>query len=123
MNDVNNYTVSGRLIKPPELRRTPTGIPVCDLYLATNKTQNKKESNEQITTIIPITLWNKTAEYWGEKLQRSDHILVVGELVNESNKNKKNINSKLKMYNPQVTLLQHTKPKRSNKDTIVVPFV
>ena len=44
MSDTNIYNVSGKLKKPPEVRRTPAGIAVCDLYLVTNKERNKKSN-------------------------------------------------------------------------------
>ena len=37
MDDINLYTVSGRLIKEPQVRTTPTGITVCDIYIAVIK--------------------------------------------------------------------------------------
>ena len=110
MSDTNIYNVSGKLKKPPEVRRTPAGIAVCDLYLVTNKERNKKSNSESIETIIPITLWNKSAEYWGKKLKKDDHIFVTGQLISENYKTKNDKTySKLKMYNPMVKILEKSK--------------
>ena len=122
MNDVNTCTVSGRLIKPPELRRTPTGISVCDLYLLTSKIlKNKKQTK----TVIPITLWNKNAEYWGNKLNKSDHILVTGSLNQEKpNKEYDNPPSQLKMYNPSINLIKSDiSTKKQNNRKLSIPSV
>ena len=84
MDNVNSCTVSGRLIKVPEMRTTPTKVKVCDLYIASNKYKKVKGIKTQFTTIIPITLWNKSAEFWGQKLNISDHIFITGELADDN---------------------------------------
>ena len=58
-SDVNNYTASGRLIKEPQVRETPSGIVVCDLFIIINKpkNKNKKIQGKIPPTILPITLW------------------------------------------------------------------
>jgi len=107
MTDVNVYNVSGKLKKPPEIRRTPTQIAVCDLYLVTDKKQKKKSTMQEVETVIPITLWNKSAEYWGARLKEGDHIFVTGQLVSENYKTKNNkVYTKLKMYDPMVKILK-----------------
>jgi len=120
MNDVNNCTVSGRLIKEPEVRKTPTGTVVCDLYLATNKYKKIKGIKQQFTTIIPVTLWNRTAEHWGTKLGTSDHIFVTGELVDDNFESldqegnlKYRTNGRLKMDNAEITLLNNKQIKKA----------
>jgi single-stranded DNA-binding protein len=113
MDDVNLYTVSGRLIKEPQMRKTPTGIIVCDIYIAVNRKNNKRGHKKQSTMIIPITLWEKPAEYWGERLDISDHIFASGELVdnnfeksNEKDDSRYKTNGRLKMYNAEIRLIE-----------------
>ena len=128
MNDVNNCTVSGRLIKQPEIRTTPAGTAVCDLYIATNKYKKIKGIKQQFTTIVPVTLWNKTAEHWGTKLNMSDHIFVTGELVDDNFESldqegnlKYRTTGRLKMDNAEITLLNQKQGKVSNQ--IKIPTV
>ena len=85
-SDVNNYTASGKLIKEPQVRETPSGITVCDLFIIINKPKNKNKNiqGKIAPTILPITLWEHSAEYWGDRLRKNDHIFVSGEMVDNN---------------------------------------
>ena len=130
MDDINLYTVSGRLIKEPQVRTTPTGITVCDIYIAVKKRNNKRGFKNKSTTIIPITLWEKSAEYWGERLDVSDHIFAAGELVDnnfeksdEKNETRYKTNGRLKLYNAEIKLIEeYTKYEEPSQHPSHIPI-
>jgi single-strand DNA-binding protein len=87
MNDVNNSTLSGHLVRDPENRVTPNGIPVCDILIASNhwvSNKNRPNGIERQTTYAKVTLWGTKAEKWGNVLHKGDKILVVGKLVDDN---------------------------------------
>ena len=55
MNDVK---LSGRLVRDPELKHTPNGVPVATFSLAVDRKFNREEAD-----FIPIVAWRKTAEF------------------------------------------------------------
>ena len=81
MGDVNRVFLKGRLTRNPEMRQTPSGSPVCDFSLATNRYIN----GEQKTTFHRCTCLNKTAEWLtGEKGGRvGDTLFVEGNMTND----------------------------------------
>lgn len=91
MSDINQVTLEGRLVRDPDLRSTPSGVSVCDIFLANNKTVKRpmgidQETTEfqQLTTFIKVTLWNDRAERWSDILKKGDKILVIGKLVDDN---------------------------------------
>lgn len=53
MNDVK---LSGRLVRDPELKHTPNGVPVATFSLAVDRKFNREEAD-----FVPIVAWRKTA--------------------------------------------------------------
>ena len=74
MENVNNVTVAGHLVKSAELRYTTTGKPVASFVVATNK---RISEEKQIVAYIPVNAWNQ--EELGA-LVKGDAVLVTGEL-------------------------------------------
>jgi single-stranded DNA-binding protein len=79
-NDLNNITVEGGLVKDPDVRETPGGVSVCDLYLATNQ----QRGGRRVTTLIKATLWSHHAEFWGNSLRKSDRVMVIGAIADDN---------------------------------------
>jgi single-strand DNA-binding protein len=61
------------------MRHTPSGMAVCDLGLATNRTR-KSQSGEKIeeTTFVDVTAWGKTAELAAQYLRKGRSVFVDG---------------------------------------------
>lgn len=87
MSDINMVIFQGRLTRKPELRTTPSGVSVTDLSVASNRQVPKKgvegEFNE-FTTFAKVTLWNKMAERYAQRLNTGDMIIVQGRLVDDN---------------------------------------
>ena len=74
-------TVIGHLGRDPELRYTPTGIPVTSFSIATNRkwTDANGQPQEKVTW-FRITCWRKTAELAAQYLQKGRLVLVEGDI-------------------------------------------
>lgn len=117
MNDVNHVIVSGRLTRNPEKRQTPSGASVCDFAIASNR----YFSGNQYTTFIKVTLWNKAADYFKDKLAVGDHVFVSGQLFDDNfEQNKDGVSLKtsgrMKIDNARVTIVN-----KANGEIVEIP--
>ncbi len=81
MASLNKVFLIGNLVRPPELRYTPSGTAVADLRLAVNRnyTTQGGEKREE-TCFLTVIVWAKQAESCGEYLDKGSPILVEGRL-------------------------------------------
>ena len=81
MASLNKVFLIGNLVRPPELRYTPSGTAVADLRLAVNRnyTTQGGEKREE-TCFLTVVVWGKQAEACGEYLDKGSPILVEGRL-------------------------------------------
>lgn len=71
----------GNLGNDPELRYTPSGVPVASFDLAVKKSWTDAEGGKQEkTTWFRVTAWRKLAEIAAQYLAKGKQILVVGEM-------------------------------------------
>ena len=75
MENVNQVTIAGHLVKSAELRYTTTGKPVAAFVVATNK---RISEEKQIVAYIPVNAWNQAEELGA--LVKGDAVVVTGEL-------------------------------------------
>ncbi len=73
--------IVGRLGSDPEMRFTPTGVPVTSFSVAVNRrwTDNSGELREK-TTWFRVTAWRKLAEQCNQYLTKGRLVLVEGEI-------------------------------------------
>ena len=72
-------TIIGRLGKNPEMRYTPTGIPVCKFSVATDRVWNNDQGQRQEeTTWHNVTVWRKQAETCAQYLTKGSLVLISG---------------------------------------------
>ena len=72
-------TIIGRLGKDPELRYTPTGTPVCNFSLATDRAWNNDQGvRQEETTWHNVTVWKKQAEHCAQYLSKGSLVLITG---------------------------------------------
>ena len=72
-------TIIGRLGKDPDMRYTPTGIPVCKFSVATDKHwTNDQGQRQEETTWHNVTVWRKQAETCAQYLTKGSLVLVSG---------------------------------------------
>ncbi len=74
----NQVTLIGRLGNDPELRYTPTGIPVAAFRMVTNETWTKDGQKQEKSTWFRVTLWKADAENVVKYVSKGDKVMVVG---------------------------------------------
>lgn len=74
----NKAFLIGNLTRDPELRYTPSGIPVAHFTLAINRIQGKGEKSE--ADFINIVAWRRLAEICGEYLKKGRPVAIEGRL-------------------------------------------
>ena len=74
-------TLIGNLGNDPELRYTPSGVPVASFNLAVSRQWNSQDGQKQDkTTWFRISVWNKQAEVVSQHLAKGRQVMVVGEV-------------------------------------------
>lgn len=77
---LNKIFLMGRLVADPELRHTPSGVPVASFRLAVDRDFKDKQSGERITDFIDIVAWRQTAEFVSRYLTKGRMAVVEGRL-------------------------------------------
>lgn len=82
MANGNNITIVGNLVKPFELRFTPSGAAVGNSTVAVNRRWQNKQSNEweEQVSFFDVTCWTDLAENVTESLEKGDRVVVTGRL-------------------------------------------
>ncbi|MCL6612571.1 MAG: single-stranded DNA-binding protein [Peptococcaceae bacterium] len=75
----NKIILIGRLTADPELRFTPSGVPVSRFTLAVNRTFSNKQG-ERETDFIDVVLWRGLAETCANNLKKGYMVAVDGRL-------------------------------------------
>ena len=81
MASLNKVFLIGNLVRPPELRYTPSGTAVADMRIAVNRsftTQGGEKRDD--TCFLTVVVWGKQAEACGEYLDKGRPIMVEGRL-------------------------------------------
>ena len=74
-------TLVGNLGRDPEMRYTPSGVPVASFSVATSKRYQSQDGQWQEKTVwFRVTAWRKTAETASQYLTKGSKVLIVGEL-------------------------------------------
>lgn len=68
---MNSVKLSGRLMRDPELKQTPAGVPVASFTLAVDRKFNRDEAD-----FIPITAWRKTAEFVAKYFHKGQRVII-----------------------------------------------
>lgn len=75
----SQFTVVGRLGQAPEMRYTPSGIPVTNFSVAVNRSWTDGEGQQQQeTSWFKVTCWRKQAEICSQYLKKGSQVLVEG---------------------------------------------
>lgn len=80
MPSYNQITIVGNCGNPPELRYSPSGVPICNLNVAVNDPKLVKEEWVDSTEWFRIICFNKLAERVNERITKGIPVLVVGKL-------------------------------------------
>lgn len=77
---MNHVVLMGRLTRDPELRHTPSGIPVSTFTLAVDRPFTSKETGERQTDFIDIVAWRNLAEFVVKYFVKGQMCAVQGRL-------------------------------------------
>lgn len=87
--DFNKVIMTGRLAKDPEIKTTPNGKKVCRFALAVGQEWKDKSGNKtESVAFNPCVAWGTAAEIMELYLHKGDRILVEGQMLTRSYKNK-----------------------------------
>lgn len=85
MGNVNKVFLMGNLTRAPELRYTPSGTPICEFGLATNRRYTTRDGEQrEDTCFVDITMWGRRGVVISEYLHKGDPIFVEGRLNYDS---------------------------------------
>ena len=83
--DLNKVIIAGRLTRDPELKYVSSGRAVCHVSIANSQHfKGKDGERRESTTFVDVTLWDKQAEWVGERLKKGRPVLVEGRLKSDS---------------------------------------
>jgi single-strand DNA-binding protein len=77
---LNRVVLIGRLGRDPELRYTPSGIPVCQFAIAVDRPMAPNAQGERETDWIDIVAWRQNAEFAANYLGKGRLVAVEGRL-------------------------------------------
>ena len=84
---LNVVAIMGRLARDPELRQTTTGKSVASFTIACDR--GRRDANGQnVADWIPVTAWDRTAEFVCKYFQKGSMIAVDGRLQSRSYQDK-----------------------------------
>ena len=76
---LNVVALMGRLVYEPELKTTPSGINVCSLRIACDRSF-ARQGEERKSDFIDVTAWRQTAEFVSKYFQKGSMIAIEGSL-------------------------------------------
>ena len=74
---MNKAILVGNLTRDPELRNTPSGVPVCTFTLAINRRFTNQQGVRE-ADFIPVVVWRQQAEVCARYLSKGRKCAVVG---------------------------------------------
>ena len=73
----NTVTIVGNVTRDPELRFTPSGLPVCGFGVAWNQ---RNRDGEETAHFFEVTCWQSLAENVSESITKGTRVIVYGRL-------------------------------------------
>jgi len=80
MQDINNWTGTGRLTRDAELKYTSGGMAVAKFSIAVNRSVKKGDAYEETASFFDCILWGKFAEAMNQHLTKGKQVMISGEL-------------------------------------------
>lgn len=81
MSDINVTTLTGRITKDPELRKTQNGTSVVSFTIACNR---RVPSQGQDADFISCVAWNKTADFMAQYVRKGALLGLEGRIQTRS---------------------------------------
>lgn len=80
MKSVNQVSLLGNLTRDPELRYTPTGTPVINFSIATNRSYKEGDEWKETADFHNVVFWNKPAEIISQFVSKGNKLYIQGRL-------------------------------------------
>ncbi len=80
MASMNHITLIGRVVAPPELRYTASGLAVANFDMAVDRRATKKDRDNKETDFISIVAWDRLGEICNEYLTKGKLVAIQGRL-------------------------------------------
>ena len=80
----NTVAIVGNATHDPELRFTPSGVPVCTFGVAWNRRYERNGEQVEETSFFDIRCWQTLAENVASSIGRGARVVVVGRLEQRS---------------------------------------
>jgi len=80
MDNFNKIFLEGNLVRDPEMKLTPKGIPLCKFSVASNRAYKMDDEYQKEVSFFDITTWSRLAEVCGEFLKKGRGVRVEGRL-------------------------------------------
>ena len=77
---LNVITVMGRITKPLELKKTPSGVSMLDFSIANDEDYTPKDGGERKTNFINVRAWTHTAEFISRNFDKGRMIAIQGRM-------------------------------------------
>lgn len=91
---LNSVSLLGRMSADPELKHTPSGVPVCTFTVAVTRSY-AKQGEERQTDWLDIIAWRSTAEFICRYFRKGQMIAIKGTLQSRSFEDKEGRKRKL----------------------------
>lgn len=73
--------IIGNFGADPEMRFTPTGVPVVNVNVAVNRNWTANDGTQQSKTVwFQVSFWQKNAENVSKYLKKGSKVMVLGEI-------------------------------------------
>lgn len=84
--NLNRAIIVGRVTQNPELRTTPSGQPVCNFSIATNRTWTNQDTHErqEKAEFHNIVAWRRLAEIANQYLTKGALVMIEGRIETRS---------------------------------------
>lgn len=71
-------TIVGNLGQDPEMRFTPSGVPVTNFTVAVNERWTSEDGPQERTTWYRVTCWRRLAETTNQYLTKGRQVMAIG---------------------------------------------
>jgi single-strand DNA-binding protein len=81
---INHITLVGEVVRKPELRFTPNGIPTANFQISVKRPPRQEGQTYDVSDTFKVVTWRKLAETIGETLSKGDLVSVEGRIHTRS---------------------------------------
>ena len=116
--EINQVACSGRLTRDPDSRITETGKLLVTFVLAANRSYRDHNGDwQQDTTFVPVSVWDKTAEYVAEHLHKASSVFLTGRLKSRTIKSSAGKRTVLEVVARNIQFLDKKVPTQASHET------